>query len=263
MATSRATCSRSAHRFDEAGGCRTTLSLKTTMNPEPRFATIAAMIGDPTRARILAHLLGSEHATASELTQAAGITPQTASAHLAKLVDTELVAIRTQGRHRYFRLAGGEIAHALEALAFVAERDATVGAASDKWSHGAYRPLREARSCYGHLAGRLGVALHDCLIDQRALAFDHDAFRITDEGRTTLHALGIDADAVRSGRRGIVYPCLDWSERRDHFAGPLAVAMLGHFVAMRWLQRVPGTRALVATPTGRHSLAQLLGPALT
>jgi len=236
--------------------------MQPTMNPEPRFATIAAMIGDPTRARMLSHLLGSEHATASELARAAGITPQTASAHLAKLVDTELVVIRTQGRHRYFRLAGGEIAHALEALALVGERDATDRVASGKWSQGAYRPLREARSCYGHLAGRLGVVLHDSLIERRALAFDGDAFHVTDEGRATLRALGIDADTVRSGRRGIVYPCLDWSERRDHFAGPLAVAMLGHFVAMRWLSRMPGSRALAATPVGRRCLAALLGDAL-
>ena len=232
------------------------------MNPEPRFATIAAMIGDPTRARMLAHLLGSDHATATELARAAGITPQTASAHLAKLLAAALVAMRTQGRHRYYRLADGEVAHALEALALVAEGDAAASAESGKWSHGAYRSLREARSCYGHLAGRLGVALHDRLIEQRALAFQGDAFRVTDDGRRTLRALGIDADAVRGGRRGIVYPCLDWSERRDHFAGPLAVTLLGHFVAMRWLQRVPGSRALVATPIGRRSLAGLLGRAL-
>ncbi|HJU23110.1 MAG TPA: metalloregulator ArsR/SmtB family transcription factor [Casimicrobiaceae bacterium] len=232
------------------------------MNPEPRFARVAAMIGDPTRARMLAHLLGSEFATATELAHAAGITPQTASAHLAKLVDTELVGIRTQGRHRYFRIADGEIAHALEALSLVAEREATASPAAGKWTRGEYRPLREARSCYGHLAGRLGVALHDSLLEQRALAFDDGAFRLTDDGRITLRSLGVDMEGVSSGRRGIVYPCLDWSERRDHFAGPLAVAMLGHFVKMRWLRRVPGSRALIATPTGRRTLGALLGQAL-
>jgi len=231
--------------------------------PEPRFAKVAAMIGDPTRARILAHLLGCEHATAGELARASGITPQTASGHLARLVETELITIRMQGRHRYFRLADGDIAHALEALSFVAERDATGGALLSKWSQGAYRPLREARTCYGHLAGRLGVALHDALVDRRALAVDGDTLSITDDGRSMLRALGFDADTVATGRRGIVYPCLDWSERRDHFAGPLAVAMLGHFVAMRWLERMPGSRALKATQAGRRSLSDLLGPALT
>jgi DNA-binding transcriptional ArsR family regulator len=230
--------------------------------PEPRFARIAAMIGDPTRARMLAHLLGSEHATAGELASASGITPQTASAHLAKLVESELVAIRTQGRHRYFRLADGDIAHALEALAFVAERDALDDPQQGKWSRNPYRPLREARSCYGHLAGRLGVALHDVLVEHGTLLFDGHAFRVTDAGRGTLRAIGLDPDDVPGGRRGVVYPCLDWSERRDHFAGPLAVAMLGHFVAMRWLRRVPGSRALAPTPEGRRSLTGLLGDAL-
>jgi DNA-binding transcriptional ArsR family regulator len=229
-----------------------------SVNPEPRFARIAAMIGDPTRARMLAHLLGAEHATASELARAAAISPQTASAHLAKLVDSELVTIRAQGRHRYFRLADGDTAHALEALSLIAERDST----QDKWSTGAYRPLREARSCYGHLAGRLGVALHDRLIECRALAFDDGAFHVTDEGRVALRAFGIDADAIRTSHRGIVYPCLDWSERRDHFAGPLAVALLERFVARRWLRRERDSRALTPTPAGRQALAPLLGDAI-
>lgn len=228
-----------------------------SIHPEPRFARIAAMIGDPTRARMLAHLLGAEHATASELARAAAITPQTASVHLAKLVDSELVTIRAQGRHRYFRLADGDIAHALEALSLVAERDAT----PRKWSQGAYRPLREARSCYGHLAGRLGVALHDRMIECRALAFDDGAFHVTDAGRAALCAIGIHSEAVRAGRRGILYPCLDWSERRDHFAGPLAVAMLDRFVAMHWLRRERDSRALTATPAGRNALASLFGDA--
>lgn len=230
--------------------------------PEPRFAKVAAMIADPTRARMLTHLLGSEHATAGELARASGITAQTASAHLAKLVDSALVAIRIQGRHRYFRLADGDIAHALEALSLVAEREATTGSAPGKWSHGAYRPLREARSCYGHLAGRLGVALHDVLVARHALSYEDNAFRLTDDGRATLRTIGLDADRVKDSRRGIVYPCLDWSERRDHFAGPLAVALLGHFVGMRWLERVPGSRALAATPLGRRQLPELMGLAL-
>jgi DNA-binding transcriptional ArsR family regulator len=230
--------------------------------PEPRFARIAAMIGDPTRARMLTRLLGSEHATAGELARASGITPQTASAHLAKLVESELVATRTQGRHRYFRLADDDIAHVLEALAFVAERDAGDDPPPGKWSREPYRRLREARSCYGHLAGRLGVALHDALVDRGAVSFDGRAFGIAAAGRDALRAIGVDPDDVPSGRRGVVYPCLDWSERRDHFAGPLAVALLGHFVTMRWLRRVPESRALLPTPEGRRALTGLLGNAI-
>jgi DNA-binding transcriptional ArsR family regulator len=231
-------------------------------SPEPRFAKIAAVIADPTRARMLTHLLGSEHATAGELARAAGITPQTASSHLVKLVDSGLVAIRPQGRHRYFRLADGDIAHALEALSLVAERDATGDGTLDRWTREPYRPLREARSCYGHLAGRIGVALHDVLVDRRAVTHDGDGFRLTDDGRATLHAVGVDTQRLPSSRRGILYPCLDWSERRDHFAGPLAVALLGHFVDSGWLNRVPGSRALRPTPIGRKVLPQLLGLSL-
>ena len=226
--------------------------------PEPRFAKIAAMIADPTRARMLTHLLGSEHATAGELAHASGITAQTASAHLAKLADNALVVIRVQGRHRYYRLADGDIAHALEALSLVAERDVVTGSASDKWLHGAYRPLREARSCYGHLAGRLGVALHDALVERRALSYEGNAFRLTDDGRATLRTIGLEADRVKASRRCIVYPCLDWSERRDHMAGRLATTLLDHFMECRWLARLPQSRALRITPEGRRRFEAVL-----
>ncbi|MBS0325794.1 MAG: helix-turn-helix transcriptional regulator [Proteobacteria bacterium] len=231
-------------------------------SPEPRFATIATMIGDPTRARMLATLLGREYTTAGEIARASGVTPQTASAHLAKLCDAGLVAVRAQGRHRYFRLADGDVAHALEALALVAERDATVDPTAGKWSRGTYRPLREARSCYGHLAGRLGVALHDTLLERGSLSFASGAAHVTESGHAELLAAGIDSRAIAGGRRGVAYPCVDWSERRDHFAGPLAVAMLDHFVARRWLVRAEGSRALTLTATGRRSLAGwlALGP---
>jgi DNA-binding transcriptional ArsR family regulator len=126
-------------------------------SPEPRFARIAAMIGDPTRARMLSALMGGQYLAAGELAAAAGVSAQTASTHITKLLDSELVALRVQGRHRYLRLADAEIAHALEALSLVAER----GAASAKWEQGAYKPLKAARTCYSHLAGELGVALFD------------------------------------------------------------------------------------------------------
>jgi len=226
--------------------------------PEPRFARIATMIGDPTRARMLGALLGREYMTAGEIAHASGVTPQTASAHLAKLCDADLVVARTQGRHRYFRLTDGDVAHALEALALIAERDATADPVAGKWSRGSYRRLREARSCYGHLAGRLGVALHDALIGRGALSFEGGAAQVTETGHDELLAIGVDARAIAGGRRGVAYPCIDWSERRDHFAGPLAVAMLDHFVARRWLLRAPDSRALTLTAAGRRSLTDWL-----
>ncbi|MGI9027167.1 MAG: ArsR/SmtB family transcription factor [Burkholderiaceae bacterium] len=240
--------------------------MKTT--PEPRFARIASMIGDPTRARMLAHLLDGTLATAGELARAVDVTPQTASAHLSKLLDAELVSMRAQGRHRYFKLADGDIAHALEALAIVAERDTTVDPGRGKWSMAAYRPLREARSCYGHLAGRLGVHLHDALIERDVLVLDEGRFQLADSGRQWLSKLDFDATGMsssnsssssRGGARGIVYPCVDWSERRDHFAGPLAVGLLDHFIAKRWIARVPDSRALSVRAQGRRALTDLFG----
>ena len=239
--------------------------MKTT--PEPRFARIATMIGDPTRARMLAHLLDGTLATAGELARAVDVTPQTASAHLAKLLDAELVSMRAQGRHRYFKLADGDIAHALEALAIVAERNTTVDPNRGKWSRDAYRPLREARSCYGHLAGRLGVHLHDALIERDVLVLDGDHgdhFQLAASGRQYLSKLDFDVASVSSSKsramvRGIAYPCVDWSERRDHFAGPLAVGLLDHFIAKRWMVRVPDSRALSVSAQGRRALSDLFG----
>lgn len=226
---------------------------------EPRFARIAAMIGDPTRARMLAALLDGTLMTAGEIARSADVTPQTASAHLAKLLDAELVAVRTQGRHRYFRLADGDVAHAIEALAVVADKDSGVELRRRRWSRDAMKPLRHARTCYGHLAGVLGVRLHDGLIERRMVVLQDDRYEVDDAAMTRIAALGFDAATVPSPARGVVYPCVDWSERRDHFAGPLAVALLEHFVARRWLTRSNDSRALVIGPVADRPFSELLG----
>ena len=150
--------------------------------PEPRFARIAAMIGDPTRARMLSALMGGQYLAAGELAAAAGVSAQTASTHVTKLLDSELVELRVQGRHRYFRLADAEVAHALEALSLVAER----GAASRKWEQGAYKPLKAARTCYSHLAGELGVALFDGLLARGTLVARDGQFALSEAGRAAL-----------------------------------------------------------------------------
>jgi DNA-binding transcriptional ArsR family regulator len=221
-------------------------------SPEPRFARIAAMIGDPTRARMLAALMGGQYLAAGELAEVAGVTAQTASTHLTQLVDNELVVVRTQGRHRYFRLADADIGHALEALSLVAER----AGSADKWNHGAYKPLKAARTCYSHLAGELGVALFDGLLARGTLAPRDGQFVLTDVGRHELQALGVALPAGGSKRQA--YACLDWSERRDHLAGSLAVSLLDHAIAHGWLRRVAGSRALTLTPDGRRALAPWL-----
>jgi DNA-binding transcriptional ArsR family regulator len=223
--------------------------------PEPRFARIAAAIGDPTRARMLSYLLGNEHATAGEMARAAGVTAQTASTHLQRMIRSDLLTVRVQGRHRYFRLAGDEVAHALEALSVVAERDSING---PLWARASHRALRQGRSCYGHLAGRLGVALHDALLSRQCIVFRSDAWQMADGGRRLLASIGFDCDVLPAHRRGVVFPCLDWSERRDHFAGPLATALFRHFAARRWVRRLDDSRAVALTPAGRRQLAGLM-----
>jgi DNA-binding transcriptional ArsR family regulator len=225
-------------------------------SPEPRFAKIAAMIGDPTRARMLAALMGGQYMAAGELAAAAGVTAQTASTHVAKLVDAELVVLRSQGRHRYFRLADADIAHALESLSLVAERSA----GADKWNQGPYKPLKAARTCYSHLAGELGVALFEGLLARGTLMACDGYFLLSEQGRSELTALGLTLPAINgpTSARRFAYPCLDWSERRDHLAGGLAVALLEHSVERGWLRRVEGSRALKLTPSGERALARWL-----
>jgi DNA-binding transcriptional ArsR family regulator len=222
-------------------------------HPEPRFARIATTIGDPTRARMLAALMGGEFLAAGELARAAGVTPQTATAHLAQLVDAGLVVERRQGRHRYLRIADADVARVLESLSLVAERCADRA----KWEQGPYKPLKAARTCYDHLAGELGVALFDGLLARGTIEPSVEGYALSSAGREHWRALGLEPDPA--GPRGrVAYACLDWSERRDHLGGRLAAQLLAHGLARRWLRRVPGSRALVLLPAGRAALGPWL-----
>ena len=221
-------------------------------HPEPRFSRIAALMADPTRARMLAALLGGEYRSAGELARAAGITPQAASTQLARLVDNALVSMRQQGRHKYFALADADVAHALEALAMVAERDDV----SARWSRPAYQPLKCARRCYGHLAGELGVAQFEMLMRCEYLAPGDEGLQLTPAGQAWVAHLGVTLPK-KTGPRW-AYPCMDWSERRDHLAGALPKALLEHYVAQQWLRAQTGSRALGLTITGQKMLMPLL-----
>lgn len=223
--------------------------------PEPRFARIAAAIGDPTRARMLSVLLAGESLPAGEIARAVGIAPPTASAHLARLVDEGLVALTARGRHRYFRLADAEVAQVLEALCLVAERTGP----SQLWSRESYPPLKYARTCYRHLAGELGVRLLESMVERGRLASGANGYEITREGRTWIGSLALERPLPDPSPARCAYPCLDWSERRDHLAGPLATALLDHFLARRWLARIEESRALKVTPTGARVLLPMLG----
>jgi len=220
---------------------------------EPRFARIAASIGDPTRARMLGVLMGGERLPAGEIAQAAGVNASTASEHLARLVREGLVAVEARGRHRYFRVADAEVAHALEALSLVAER----AQSSAKWREAPYQPLKHARTCYRHLAGELGVQLLDSLLERGRVVPAAQGYTVTPAGLAWLESIGVEAEPAVRGER-YAYPCLDWSERRDHMAGRLATSLLDHFLARHWLARVGETRALRVTPEGKRRLAEIL-----
>jgi DNA-binding transcriptional ArsR family regulator len=223
---------------------------------EPRLARVAAAIADPARSRMLAFLLDGQHASAGELAAAASVQPSTASAHLDKLVRADLVVCEPRGRHRYFKLADGEVAHALQALALVAER----GTHDQAWAHPERQRLRDARCCYGHAAGRLGVALWEQL--KRDGRLRDDGADLTDAGRRWLEDLGFAPAPPRAGQR-FAYGCLDWSERRDHMAGSLARQLLDHFLAQGWVRKQSGAagnhRVLEVTPRGRRDLLPKLG----
>jgi DNA-binding transcriptional ArsR family regulator len=217
---------------------------------QPRFARIAAAIGDPTRARMLGALMDGASRPAGEIAQAAGVHASTASGHLARLVDEGLLSVQLQGRHRYYRVSDPDVASALEALSVLAERTAVDG----KWQREPYRSMKLARTCYRHLAGELGVQLFQALVAHGRLAGSEAGYELTAAGRRWLERIGMEAPP--RGER-FAYPCLDWSERRHHLAGRLATSLLEHFVARRWLARTPRSRALKLTPQGKSELVAL------
>ncbi|MFT3953236.1 MAG: helix-turn-helix transcriptional regulator [Piscinibacter sp.] len=222
---------------------------------EPRLARAAAMVADTARSRMLGHLLSGDFATAGELAAVASVTAATASGHLGQLLEAGFVVCEPRGRHRYYRLAGAEVAHALEALALVAE----AGAREAAWSRPERARLREARCCYGHVAGRLGVRLFETLLAQQGLRAEAGGYALTDAGRAWFAGLGFSAPPPTAKRR-YAYACMDWSERRDHLAGQLADEWLRHCVERGWLRRGEG-RALQLTPGGRRQLLPHLSAA--
>lgn len=222
---------------------------------EPNIASPAALIGDPSRAAMLQALMDGRAQPAGALAWAAGLTAQAASNHLAKLVDGGLLQVEREGRHRYYRLAGADVAHALEALAVLA---APVRSLEQPRSPQA-RALREGRCCYGHLAGRLGIAVTDALVTGGLLCpVDDKLYAVSPAGRAWFEDLGLDLTALRS-RRGAARQCLDWTERRHHLAGPLGVALLSRMVALGWIETVAGSRAASLTTLGREELRARLG----
>lgn len=227
------------------------------MRDEPNIAIVAALIGDTGRAAILAALVDGRALPAGELAAAAGLSPPAASAHLAKLTDGGLLTVEREGRHRYYRLAGPEVANVLESLACL------IGQLSpSQVTRGPQaRALRHARTCYDHLAGELGVAGAAALEGHGVLtSAEGKRLDVTAAGMTWFATvLGIDVATLRPGRQGIACRWLDWMERRHHLAGPLGSRVLQRCCDLGWLTRTPGSRAIQLTSPGRYNLRQQLG----
>jgi len=219
----------------------------------PSIARIAALIGDHARAEVLTALMADRALTATELAGIAGVTKQTISAHLAKLLDAGLLTVESQGRHRYFRLAGHDVAQLLEALMGVAFRTGAVRVRSSPREPA----LRRARICYDHLAGERGVRAYEALLARDVFKMGSPELQLTDAGRRWFADFGIDTAAAEAQRRALCRPCLDWGERRHHLGGALGSALLQRLFALRWAQRAKDSRVIIFTPKGEHGFSAL------
>jgi DNA-binding transcriptional ArsR family regulator len=231
------------------------LNKEWTMASQSAFAEVAALAGDPARAGMLHALMDGRALTASELARVAGITPQTASGHLARLVVAGLLVVEKQGRHRYHRLASPPVAQMMESIMRVAARVDTSRPRLVVGPRDA--ALRAARTCYDHLAGRLGVALADALVEGGQVELASDGGMVTDAGIRFFRRIGIDLDSVTTsnGKRSVrllCRPCLDWSERRPHIAGTIGAALCACSFGKGWIRRNNGTRAVTITPKGQR-----------
>lgn len=222
--------------------------------PSASVAPAAALMADPARACMLSALLDGRSRPAGDLARAAGITAQTASFHLARMLDGGLLAVTLEGRHRYYRLAGPEVAQALESLAALAPTPRAPRGLTREQRH-----LRAARRCYDHLAGLLGVAVHDALLARDALRAEGEAYAVTESGADWFTRMGLDLPTLRPTKRGLARPCLDWTECCPHLGGPLGVALMSCFCAKGWLRRSDDSRLMAVTPLGQAGLRASLG----
>lgn len=225
------------------------------------FAETAALAGDPARANMLWALMDGRSLTATELARAAGVTPQTASGHLARLAQAGLISVFCQGRHHYHRLASAAVARMIETIHEVAEgnaaetRRAVITGPRDA-------AMRAARTCYDHLAGGLAVRLADAMAEKGWLELSLEGGAVTEAGLGFFRDFGVDLDAAAAhSRKGRVFcrPCLDWSERRPHLGGSLGAALASRCFDLNWLRRVDGSRALSVTRAGEQGFRQAFG----
>ncbi|MFP7176984.1 ArsR/SmtB family transcription factor [Priestia filamentosa] len=222
------------------------------MNANPNVAKIATLVSESSRAAILTVLLDGRFHPVNELAYMAGIKPQTASFHLTKMMDANVVAVEKQGRHRYYGILNEEVAQVMEFLLSLAppvEVKSLKQATEDK-------QIRFARTCYDHLAGSLGIQLKDSLIEKGCVSEEQNEFLVTEEGYEFFKKLQIDMEKARKKRRSFSPKCLDWSERQHHLAGSLGNVILERLLELNWIQRLPNTRAIKITSEGRRGLKE-------
>lgn len=224
------------------------------MSEGPDISALAALIGDPARARMLEALMAGCALTAGELAKEAGVTAPTTSAHLAKMVASGLLLVEVQGRHRYYRLAGPVVAEALESMMGLAAKVGRLRTRPGPRDEA----MRFARVCYDHLAGQMGVKLHDAMIAQGRLVASADGLRLSAAGRRRFIAEGVDVAGLERKSRPLCRSCLDWSERRSHLAGSLGAALLEWFLSAGWARRDPKSRAVLFSARGRSEFEALV-----
>lgn len=223
-----------------------------SMSNAPQIAEVAALVGDPARANILCALLGGRALTATELAFAAGVSPQTTSGHLSKLHAARLLMLIKQGRHRYYRLAGPHVGQMLEGIMNVALTGPPRFQPKSKLDD----QLRRARTCYDHIAGRLGVGLADRLAEREFVILGAEAGEVTPAGADFLCKLGVDLSGAQARRRVFCRPCVDWTERRPHIGGAVGAALAQRCFELKWIERVRDGRALTITPAGQRGLIE-------
>lgn len=222
------------------------------MTAHNQLAIVAACAGDPARANMLSLLMDGRAFTAGELSAAANIMPQTASGHLARMVDAGLLVVAQQGRHRYYRLASPLVGQMLEGMMVVAAADPSARKFGPR-----DQAMRFARTCYDHLAGQLAIGIADRLMERGYLVLTDDGGEVTPSGRVFFSEQGLDLNL--QPHRAFCRPCLDWSERRYHLAGTLGTRIKEQFFERQWIKQKAGQRTVTLTPQGRAQLRDIYG----
>jgi DNA-binding transcriptional ArsR family regulator len=217
---------------------------------EDQFIKAAGLIGDATRAAIMWTLLDGRAFTATELSIAVNTSPQNISMHLGKLLEANLLSVEKQGRHKYYRFSSTEVAYVVEAMANLIPKPEI----SSKKKTENYPPVKYCRTCYDHLAGKIGVALADSLLEQKIIIEKNTTFEISPEGEKWFSDFGINLEEAQKQKRIFLKPCLDWSERRYHIAGSVGTLLLNKMLEQDWIRRTKDSRAIIITGKGEKEL---------